>query len=55
MTGSRLLNHVEMVYLPGERRLVAKLFQALGCAVVDRGGTFMSSTWMARGRRGRTT
>jgi hypothetical protein len=35
----RLLNHVELVYWPGERHLVGKLFTALGCTVIDGGAT----------------
>jgi hypothetical protein len=37
----RLLNHLEMVYRPGERHLVNKLFTALGCMVNDTGHTHM--------------
>ena len=37
----RLLNHVEMVYRPGERHLVTKLFTALGCQVIDSGATHL--------------
>lgn len=37
----RLLNHVEMVYWPGERHLVTKLFTALGCKVTDTGATHL--------------
>ncbi len=37
----RLLNHVEMVYRPGERHLVTKLFTALGCTVIDTGATHL--------------
>lgn len=37
----RLLNHLEMVYRPGERHLVTKLFTALGCTVIDTGGTHL--------------
>jgi hypothetical protein len=37
----RLLNHLEMVYRPGERHLVNKLFTALGCTVTDTGHTHM--------------
>jgi hypothetical protein len=37
----RLLNHVEMVYRPGERHLVNKLFTALGCQVIDSGATHL--------------
>ncbi len=37
----RLLNHLEMVYRPGERHLVTKLFTALGCTVIDTGGSHL--------------
>ena len=37
----KLLNHLEMVYRPGERHLVNKLFTALGCSVSDTGHTHM--------------
>jgi hypothetical protein len=37
----RLLNHLEMVYRPGERHLVTKLFTALGCTVTDTGSTYL--------------
>ena len=37
----RLLNHVEMIYRPGERHLVTKLFTALGCTVIDTGATHL--------------
>jgi hypothetical protein len=37
----RLLNHLEMVYRPGERHLVVKLFRSLGCAVTDTGHTHL--------------
>ena len=36
----RLLNHVELVYAPGERALAAQFFQTLGCRVVDNGGVW---------------
>jgi hypothetical protein len=32
---SRQLNHVELVYRPGERRLARELLEALGCRVID--------------------
>jgi hypothetical protein len=38
----RLLNHIEMVYRPGERHLVTKLFTALGCNVTDTGHTHLA-------------
>jgi hypothetical protein len=34
----RQLNHVEMVYRPGERMLAARVFELLGLRVVDPGG-----------------
>src|SRR5579864_1833158 len=37
----RLLNHLEMVYRPGERQLVTKLFTTLGCTVTDTGSTYL--------------
>lgn len=35
------LNHVEMVYRPGERALAGRVFELLGMRVLDRGGTWM--------------
>lgn len=32
---SRLLNHTEMFYAPGERGLARELFRAIGCRVLD--------------------
>ena len=40
---ARRLNHVEMVYRPGERELAARVFELLGLNVVDSGGTWMSA------------
>jgi hypothetical protein len=40
---TRQLNHVELVYRPGERRLAARVFELLGCTVADRGGTFLTA------------
>ena len=37
----RLLNHTELVYAPGERGLTARVFEALGCRVVDPGGPYL--------------
>lgn len=34
----QLLNHVEVVYRPGERELTGKIFEVLGCGVLDRPG-----------------
>jgi hypothetical protein len=39
----RAINHVELVYRPGERALAAKVFELLGCRPQDRGGTFLTS------------
>ena len=39
----RALNHVELVYRPGERDLALRFFELLGCKAVDRGGTFFSA------------
>jgi hypothetical protein len=41
--GGRLLNHVELVYRPGERELAKRFFELLGCRVLDRGGEFFSA------------
>ncbi len=41
-TGHRL-NHVEMVYRPGERALTGRVFELLGMRVLDRGGTWMTA------------
>ena len=35
---SRLFNHAELVHAPGERELVKRFFEALGCGVMERGG-----------------
>ncbi len=37
------LNHVEMVYRPGERALAGRVFELLGMRVLDRGGTWMTA------------
>lgn len=37
------LNHVEMVYRPGERALAGRIFELLGMRVLDRGGTWMTA------------
>ncbi len=42
-TATRALNHVELVYAPGERPLARTLFELLGCAVHDTGGPFLSA------------
>ena len=39
----RRLNHIELVYRPGERELAGRVLSLLGCTVVDRGGTFFSA------------
>jgi len=41
-TGHRL-NHVEMVYRPGERALAGRIFELLGMRVLDRGGIWMTA------------
>ena len=38
---TRRLNHVEMVYRPGERELARRVFELLGLRVSDDGGTWM--------------
>ena len=38
---SRRLNHVEMVYRPGERELATRVFELLGLRVSDNGGPWM--------------
>jgi hypothetical protein len=38
----RFLNHVALVYQPGERGLVGKLFELLGCDVRDGSGAWLS-------------
>jgi hypothetical protein len=40
---ARQLNHVELVYRPGERALAARVLELLGCRVMDTGGTFLSA------------
>jgi hypothetical protein len=35
------LNHVEMVYRPGERELTGRALELLGCEVVDSGGHWL--------------
>lgn len=39
----RRLNHVELVYAPGERQLAARMFELLGCRVEDKGGPFLTA------------
>jgi hypothetical protein len=41
--GARRLNHVELLYRPGERGLAARVFELLGFRTVDRGGTFFTA------------
>ncbi len=36
-----VLNHVEMVYRPGERELAGRALELLGCEVVDSGGHWL--------------
>jgi hypothetical protein len=40
---TRALNHVELVYAPGERALARALFELLGCDIHDSGGPFLSA------------
>jgi hypothetical protein len=37
------LNHIEMVYRPGERALAGRIFELLGMRVLDRGGIWMTA------------
>ncbi len=37
----RFLNHAELVYRPGERKLVSRVFEALGCVAVETGGPYL--------------
>ena len=37
----RLLNHVELLYRPGERQLTGQVFEILGCGVVESGGPYL--------------
>ena len=39
----RRLNHVEMVYRPGERALAGRVLEVLGMRVLDRGGTWFTA------------
>ena len=38
---TRHLNHLEMVYRPGERELATRVFELLGLRVLDNGGPWM--------------
>lgn len=38
----RRITHVEFIHRPGERALATRLFELLGCRVVDRGGLFFT-------------
>jgi len=42
-TAAQALNHVELVYRPGERDLAKRAFEVLGFRPVDRGGTWFTS------------
>lgn len=42
LTTTRALNHVELVYAPGERPLARALFELLGFDVRDSGGPFLT-------------
>lgn len=37
----RFLNHAELVYRPGERKLVSRVFEALGCVAIETGGPYL--------------
>ena len=37
------LNHVELVYRPGERELTKRVFELLGCRTMDRGGPVLTA------------
>jgi len=39
----RRISHAELVYRPGERALARRVFEVLGCRVVDRGGEFFTA------------
>lgn len=39
----RSITHVECIYRPGERALARRLFELLGCRVVDHEGTFFTA------------
>jgi hypothetical protein len=41
-TVTKALNHVELVYPPGERALARAVFELLGCDIHDSGGPFLS-------------
>jgi hypothetical protein len=43
MATTRALNHVELVYAPGERPLARALFELLGFDVRDSGGPFLTA------------
>lgn len=43
LTATRTLNHVELVYAPGERPLARALFEVLGFDVRDSGGPFLTA------------
>ncbi len=38
---TRRLNHVEMIYRPGERELATRVFELLGMRVLDNGGEWL--------------
>jgi hypothetical protein len=40
---TRRLNHVELVYAPGERGLATRALELLGCRVEDMGGPFLTA------------
>jgi hypothetical protein len=43
LTDTRAINHVELVYRPGERALAGRVFELLGCRPSDTGGTYLTS------------
>ncbi len=42
-SAGRALNHMELVYRPGERALAARVFEMLGMRVRDQGGTWITA------------
>jgi len=44
MSARRLLNHMEFVYRPGERKLAVSVLELLGFAVRDDGGEFLAAS-----------
>lgn len=48
---ARRLNHVELLYRPGERELALRLFEVLGCEPVDRGSHWFTALVDPHGER----